>query len=140
MHERESSFEECGYTMTFDPQRAYVLTSTITSGLSGKGSRLTIRFSGRNYMASSVLDKLEYSRPVSRKNAMALLGALNNIDFSSLPQEDGSRGNDLSIWSVLLVQGASEWKWGTRTDVSLSPPLDALRSALTAIAVDLKSS
>ncbi len=126
--------------MTFNPRRPYILTSIFHAGLSGKTSILTIQNTGRALMASSMHDKLTYSHSVSRKNALLLEAALSAMDFSILSHEDAAVGNDLSMWSVRLVQGTNEWEWSVRTDRVEPSSLAPLRAALTAIAVDLKSS
>lgn len=117
----------------FNPSRPYVLTSMRSGGISGKVSSLTIRKDGKKYAATIGNYSMNTPVGVSDKNARLLEGALKRMDWSSLPDEDGSSGYDLFIWSVLLVQDSHEWRFKIRSERASQYHLDALQFVLNGI-------
>lgn len=118
----------------FNPSTPYVLTSMTKGGISGKVTYLTIRREGRKYAATIGSYSMNTPLVVSEKNARSLEEALKRIDWSSLPLEDGSSGYDLSIWSLVLVQGPHAWRFSVRSEQASQYGLEGLRSVLSGIA------
>ncbi len=118
---------------TFIPSNPYVLTSMRRGGLSGKVSYLTIRREGKKYAATFGNYSMNTPIGVSEKNARLLEDTLKKIDWSSLPNEDGSSGYDLSIWSVVVIQDSHEWRFSVRSEQAASFHLEALQFVLDGI-------
>ena len=126
--------------MTFNPSQNYTFVSVQGGGIAGKYNTSTIQRIGEDLFLINEKYPKESPFLVSKKNAQAVDHALKNSDFSILPNDDGSGGYDLSIWSGRLTQGSNEWKFGIRSDlVSTFPSLNTLQDALIAIGNEMNS-
>lgn len=127
------------FLMAFNPFHPFVLTSSISGGVGGNGSVVTIRREGVECVVTSNLFPQNPPVVLSKRNAQMLDSALKSINLSSPPVDDGSAGYDLSIWSVVLVQGSAEWRFSIRADRVTHSPFGGLYASLNAIMADIKS-